>query len=57
MVLKGGTMHRFKLRYVLALATHWVATSASATAMFMGLGDLPGGGFSSVAFGISADGG
>jgi hypothetical protein len=48
-----------RLRLVLrlsALAIQLAASSASATPMFMGLGDLPGGEFRSNAFGVSANG-
>ena len=50
-------MSRLRLALcVAALATHSVASSASATVMFMGLGDLPGGPFASFAFAVSGGG-
>ncbi len=39
-----------------SFAVFGIAFSASAVPMFLGLGDLPGGNFSSYANGISADG-
>ena len=36
--------------------TVWCGPADAAEPFFMGLGDLPGGGFSSFAYGVSADG-
>jgi probable HAF family extracellular repeat protein len=43
-------------RVVVALCLAFAARAAHAQALFMGLGDLPGGSLSSIAYGVSADG-
>jgi probable HAF family extracellular repeat protein len=46
----------FLISVVALWLTGWCASTGSAGPFFMGLGDLPGGGFSSFAYGVSSDG-
>jgi hypothetical protein len=41
---------------IVILSTAWCGPAAAAQPMFIGLGDLPGGIFNSVAYDVSADG-
>ncbi len=55
-VLRGGHLNNLGVLAFFAFMAFETTSPASAEAMFMGLGDLPGGEFSSAARAVSADG-